>query len=93
MFLTIRNGKFIFRKTKSITDENDSILGYCANFVEVDRRFRGDYCLHHQDGEALISTLKHLSTSTRLHGGIFRRLLSSFSPLREPEISQKRYSF
>jgi hypothetical protein len=29
---------------------NDCFMGCCAvNFVEIYRRFRGDYCLHHQD--------------------------------------------
>jgi hypothetical protein len=32
--------------------------------VEVDRHFRGEYCLHHQ-GDA---PLKHQSTATGLHG-------------------------
>jgi hypothetical protein len=46
--------------------------------IKVDRRFRGIYCLHHQDDEIIaliIVLLKRRSTSTRLHGTISQEVV------------------
>jgi hypothetical protein len=39
-----------------------------CSLIEIDRRFRDAYCLHHQGNND--ASLKRLYTSTRLHGAI-----------------------
>jgi len=42
-----------------------------CNLVEVDRSFRGGYCLHQRgDNGGTAHILKHRSASTELHGAI-----------------------
>jgi hypothetical protein len=48
-------------------------VAQCSH-VEVDRRFRGAYCLHHQDDDS--SPLKRRSTSTWLHGATSQKTLN-----------------
>jgi hypothetical protein len=45
--------RFILCTKKNLHEEHDGVLGYCVdNTVEVYRRFRGVYCLHHHgDGD------------------------------------------
>jgi hypothetical protein len=51
-----------------------------CNHVEVGRRFRGAYCLHHQGDLALMmEALKRRSTSTRLHVVTSQKTLKFFS--------------
>jgi hypothetical protein len=45
-----------------------------CGLVELDRRFRGAYCLHHRDQYA---SLKRRSTTTRPHGVISQKALIS----------------
>jgi hypothetical protein len=58
-----------------------------CSLVEVDRRFRGAYCLHHQDDELIalmiIAPLKRRSISTTLHGAIFQKAV--YFPTRRNE--------
>jgi hypothetical protein len=42
-----------------------------CSLVDVDRRFRGAYCLHHQSNPH--RPLKRRSTPTRLHGAISQK--------------------
>jgi hypothetical protein len=46
-----------------------------CSLVEIDRQFRGAYCLHHQDNESTTKQahLKRRSISTRLHGATFQK--------------------
>jgi hypothetical protein len=70
-----------------------------CSVVEVDRRFRGVYCLHDQGDEYIIAVImeavrnfKRRSTSTRLHG---TKLISSpwwwrqYAPLKRRSISTR----
>jgi hypothetical protein len=41
-----------------------------CTLVEIDRRFKGAYCLHHRGDN---SPFKRRSVSTRLHGAIFKK--------------------
>jgi hypothetical protein len=54
----------LFLKTTALWE-----IALCS-VVEVARCFRGAYCLHHRGKERL---LKRRSTSTRLHGAMFRK--------------------
>jgi hypothetical protein len=41
--------------------------------VEIDRRFRGACCLHHQGSRTSEEPLKRRSISTRLHGAVYQK--------------------
>jgi hypothetical protein len=43
-----------------------------CSLIEVDRRFRGVYCLYRQDDSPHDGRQKLRSTPMRLHGAIFR---------------------
>jgi hypothetical protein len=66
------------------------------SLVEVCRRFRSTYCLHHQGDlpdDVAERTLTRRSTTMTLHEPHRRRLLSSYSPPCEPEFSQVTHCF
>jgi hypothetical protein len=49
-----------------------------CSLVEIDRRFRGAYCLHHQDDyddDGGSRYLWNVSISTRLHGTTSQKIL------------------
>jgi hypothetical protein len=47
-----------------------------CSLVEIDRRFRGVYCLHQGDGLwRQYASLKRRSTSVRLHGAVFQKAI------------------
>jgi hypothetical protein len=61
-----------------------------CSLVTVDRRYRGAYCLHHQDDESWCmrqyAPLKRQSALMRLHGVATQKTVNS--PPWEPEISR-----